>query len=222
METECSAFFLINHISLIIRFSVDCIITSFTLPNDSLFIYFFMIFPFESGKYSTLSPMSVNYASTRKLVEDGGKSNATLHFPSVRPCSGLHCTLTPTCSPHLSPGLLISSVICQGYLEDRKQDISRENVMPASPFRAAAVLSDSIRFLPFACYFPLSRWKMSAGLWRLTHFNASRHSRCYRRMNEDSRCWLIPTAELRRMCLKHGFSGPIRILANCLLQDCLE
>lgn len=119
-----------------------------------------------SRKYLNLTPVSVNYSSTRTLVTDGDKSNAAVHIPFVRPCSSLYCTLTPTCSPHLSPGLLISSIICQGYLEDRKQDISRENVMPTSPFRAAAVLSDPIHFIFFWMFsFSLPRWKMSAGLF---------------------------------------------------------
>lgn len=43
-------------------------------------------------------------------------------------------TLCTAFSPHLSPGLCISSLICQGYLEDRKQDICRESVMAAVLF----------------------------------------------------------------------------------------
>lgn len=153
-------------------------------------------------RYLNSTPMSVNYASvTTTLVRQRQIKR--------RDAYSLYCTLTPTCSPHLSPGLLIS-IICQGYLEDRKQDISRENVMPTSPFRAAAVLFDPIIFFYFFLLFQGEKcqWDFRS---RLIIY-ASCHNCCYGRMNEDSNCWLILAAELW-LYFKHGFFGrPIRTL----------
>lgn len=122
------------------------------------------------------------------------KSDAILHILFVRPCFRLHCTLTPIL--HLSPGLLISSIICQGYLEDRMQGLCRENIMPASPFPSAAVLSDPIHFyfLHVSLFLSIYRgeeYKRGCGI-----FNVSRHSCCYSWMNVDSCCGALLVFEV--------------------------
>lgn len=115
---------------------------------------------FDYHIFSLFSPSSVlswKYLNpTPELHVDqniGWKTDiktVTLHIPFVRPCSSPHCTLTPTYEPHLSPGLLISSVICQGHLGDRKQQKNKCNAKkPCSRLQLCSLIQYVSTFCMF-------------------------------------------------------------------------
>lgn len=129
---------------------------------------------------------------TKALVEDGDKSNATLHILIVRPRPGLHCTLTLTCNPHLSSAFDLRhnmSRVFRGQKARHRQRkckagelFSRYSSAPLIQY----ILTFFFFFLHVFFFSPLAPFLGEKCQQDFGVFNVGRHSHCYRRMNESS------------------------------------
>lgn len=123
-----------------------------------------------SSKYLNSIHISANYTSTtmaKTLVEDGDKSDATPHILFVRPWSGLHCTLTPTCNTHLSPAFHLRHNMSRVF-KGQKARHKQRKCKASKPLSRCSSALWSNTFAIFACFFSFalifSCRKMSTGL----------------------------------------------------------
>lgn len=144
---------------------MPCQITTFLLyQSDS----FFSCLLFEKGCNESRPSWEISSTMTKTLVEDGDKSNATLHILIIRPLSGLHCTLTLTCNPHLFSAFDLLHNVSRVFRGQKARH--RQRKCKAGELFSHCSYAPLIQYILtfFNVFFsPQSfcRWKMSAGRW---------------------------------------------------------